>query len=650
MKKIYFWFFIGILSFLILSTLFLSPNKIGLYGDEATYLMQAQSLAYDFDLRYTETDLRRLFMDGWQTGPQGLFLVRNDRGELFYAKPYLYAAAAAPLVRIFESKGFFVFNSLILVSLLFISFLYLAQKLEGTSALAVAFLYYLFSTAYFFVFAIYTDLFIALIFLLALFFWRYDFSRSLAEMRKEEANVKKSPMRRGAPRRMKIGLFSRETFSRAIGLKIGSKMRDFSLSFLAFLSQGGNYLVASIFFGLSIYQKPPLAAFAGLMLLEMLFRRKLKATFVCSFLLVTALFLTSSVNFYQTGRWSPYSGDRMYVRSGQDLALTEENLQQEELQGVRTGVSIEGIAGQIAGNPLGWGSSPRILLPNLYYFLLGRQTGLLIYTFPAFLFLLLLGYKGNWKKSMLIWGGILAYVFFYLLYTPNNYYGGATSFGNRYLLQILPAFLFLASEFPPRRFLYSFGILTALVGSLFLGPYLLSPQGVIYDHSRIILKRPFAYLPVELTQLDNLYNDYPQARVRTAEGLDLFQTDEDSFLWEEEGAWIKGRSRGDFIVRAESPLNSLRLKIGNGPMANQVTVQLDTIKYSDRFEPHEVKVINFDLSRLRKEAIMVGYHYRLSVSSREGFVPLLDLTGSQDTRYLGVFLFFPQGDYPQEEY
>ncbi|GFP20340.1 hypothetical protein HKBW3S03_01842, partial [Candidatus Hakubella thermalkaliphila] len=79
MKKIYFWFFIGILSFLILSTLFLSPNKIGLYGDEATYLMQAQSLAYDFDLRYTETDLRRLFMDGWQTGPQGLFLVRNDR-------------------------------------------------------------------------------------------------------------------------------------------------------------------------------------------------------------------------------------------------------------------------------------------------------------------------------------------------------------------------------------------------------------------------------------------------------------------------------------------------------------------------------------------------------------------------------------------
>lgn len=622
MKKIYFLFFISILFFLVLSSLFLSPNKIGLYGDEATYLMQAQSLAYDFDLRYTQNDLRRLFMDGWETGPRGLFLVRNDRGELFYAKPYLYSAVAAPLVRIFESKGFFVFNSIILVSLLFISFLYLAQKLEHTSAFAVTFLYYLFSTAYFFVFAIYTDLFIALVFLLALFFWRYDFSRPLAGIEREGANIK-------------------EKLSRAID----SKIRNLFLSFLTFLSRDGNYLVASIFFGLSIYQKLPLAAFAGLMVLDMMLRRKLKAVFVCSFLLLTTFFLVSSVNFYQTGRWSPYTGDRIYVRSGQGLAVTEENLQQEEPQGARTGVSVEGIAGQIVRNPLGWGSSPRILLPNVYYFFLGRQTGLLIYAFPALLFLLLLGYKGNWKKNMLIFLGILAYVLFYLLYTPNNYYGGATSFGNRYLLQILPAFLFLASEFPPKRFLYPLGILTALVGSLFLGPYLLSPQGVIYDHSRIILKRPFAYLPVELTQLSNLYNDYPQAKVRTAEGLELFKTDEDSFLWEEEGVWIKGKSRGDFIVRTKSPLKNLRVKIGNGPIANEVTVQVDNIKYFARFEPDEVKVINFDLSRLRKEVIIEDYCYRLSVSSRQGFVPFLDLADSQDTRFLGVFLFYPQGEF-----
>ncbi len=591
--------------------------------------MQAQSLAYDFDLRYTQNDLRRLFMDGREEGPRGLFLVRNDRGKLFYAKPYLYSAVAAPLVRIFESKGFFVFNSIILVSLLFISFLYLAQKLEDALAFAVTFLYYLFSTAYFFVFAIYTDLFIALVFLLALFFWRYDFSRPLAGIESEGANIK-------------------EKLSRAID----SKIRNLFLSFLAFLSRGGNYLIASIFFGLSIYQKPTLAAFAGLMVLDVLLRRKLKAVFVCSFLLLATFSLVSSVNFYQTGRWSPYSGDRIYVRSGQDLAIavSEENLQQEEPQGVRTGVSVEGVSGQIAGNPFGWGSSPRILLPNVYYFFLGRQTGLLIYAFPAFLFLLPLGYRGNWKKNMLIFLGILTYVLFYFLYTPNNYYGGATSFGNRYLLQILPAFLFLTSEFPPRRFLYPFGILTVLVGSLFLGPYLQSPQGVIYDHSRIILKRPFAYLPVELTQLSNLYNDYPQAKVRTAEGLELFKTDEDSYLWEEEGAWIRGHSRGDFIIRTKSPLKSLRLKIGNGPIANEVTVQVDNLKYSARFEPDEVKVINFDLSRLRKQVVIEDYSYRLSVSSRQGFVPLLDLAGSQDTRFLGVFLFFPQGDYPEREY
>jgi len=45
-----------------------------LFGDEAVYYMMAQSFAGDLDLEYTQKDLWRVYQDGWQAGPQGVFL------------------------------------------------------------------------------------------------------------------------------------------------------------------------------------------------------------------------------------------------------------------------------------------------------------------------------------------------------------------------------------------------------------------------------------------------------------------------------------------------------------------------------------------------------------------------------------------------
>ena len=68
----------------------------GLVGDEATYLMQAQSLAWDFDLRYSRRDFDR-FVAQRGVNPDGLILQSADSGRtLTYSKPASYAAWIAP--------------------------------------------------------------------------------------------------------------------------------------------------------------------------------------------------------------------------------------------------------------------------------------------------------------------------------------------------------------------------------------------------------------------------------------------------------------------------------------------------------------------------------------------------------------------------
>src|SRR5215203_5053936 len=77
----------------------------GLVGDEATYLMQAQSLAWDHDLRYSRRDYDR-FAEQWSTRPEGLILRSGDGGKtLTYGKPASYAAWIAPFLRLSPTRG-----------------------------------------------------------------------------------------------------------------------------------------------------------------------------------------------------------------------------------------------------------------------------------------------------------------------------------------------------------------------------------------------------------------------------------------------------------------------------------------------------------------------------------------------------------------
>jgi hypothetical protein len=83
-------------------------------GDEATYLMEAQSLAWDFDLEYTREDHDR-FVAQWGRPPEGLILQSSDGGRtLVYGKPAAYPLFIAPFVRLSPTRGAAMANALLL--------------------------------------------------------------------------------------------------------------------------------------------------------------------------------------------------------------------------------------------------------------------------------------------------------------------------------------------------------------------------------------------------------------------------------------------------------------------------------------------------------------------------------------------------------
>src|SRR4029453_3713800 len=83
-------------------------------GDEATYLMLGESLAWDFDIHYGRADYDR-FVAHWQRPPEGLILQSSDDGRpLTYGKPALYSLALAPFLRLAPVRGAAIANALFL--------------------------------------------------------------------------------------------------------------------------------------------------------------------------------------------------------------------------------------------------------------------------------------------------------------------------------------------------------------------------------------------------------------------------------------------------------------------------------------------------------------------------------------------------------
>ena len=411
----------------------------GLVGDEATYLMQAQSLAWDHDLLYSRGDYDR-FVEQWRIKPDGLILQSGDGGKtLVYAKPASYALWIAPFLRLSPTRGASIANALLLALAAGLAARALERRLGPAAPLWVA-VWIFASVTFAYVFWAHADLFLMSLAAIAL---------ALAY---------------GGPR----GDEPPETSGRAVS----------------------RWAAAGLLLGLVLASRP----FYGALLIPAAFavpaprRRAGLAALVAGAAL--AVLGSGLTHLAEADSWTPYSGERLSFESatgfpGVDLP-PESWAQRNAIRG--SGGNRTWLPADVIG--------PRLTAWNAFYFLTGRDVGVLPYYLP--LLLGLLAFRRGEGRGLLILAALAAAGCF-LLTRPFNFYGGGGAIANRYFLPVYPAFWFAAGR--PARFRWA--ILASLMAAPFLLPLWRQPRAFFLDEDygyRYVSAAARRWLPYETTQ------------------------------------------------------------------------------------------------------------------------------------------------------
>jgi hypothetical protein len=538
-------------------------SKGEFWGDGATYYAMAWSLAEDLDLRYEARDLERVRRE-YPSGPQGLFLkrasggltvdpaagfpwlrwVRPGEGRLYYAKAFAYPLVAAPFVRCFGTRGLLVVNALVLAVSLWLGYGVLRGRgsTPGAALLTVLVLLLLTVTPVYLV-------------------WPTP-----------------------------------EVFG--LGLITGG---------LAAWAAGRPWL-AAVLFGVAGYLKPPnllMAAPLGLdplvprggepLLGPTLGRRVAESMRRGVVLVATAGSLyglnagvTGELN-YQGGERKTFIGRFPFDESGasfDNAGVWMTTNQLGPLVEGRNQVRVSPKTGP-ARNPV---EIPESFVWNLVYFWFGRFGGALAYFFPAVVALALFLLRG--PRDRPAWLALVTVVLSGLAYIwiiPDNWYGGGGTLGNRYFLNLLPAFFFLV----PRGRERLVAALGALVAAVFLAPVLASPVLHSLRPGEHAARGPIRLLPAELTMLNDLSvftgpwrKKRPfgfvgdASRPADADAYFLYFMDDGTFGKEayagHEGFWLRGGERAEVVVRAFdlAPVQRVLLRLTGGPLGDSVTARL----------------------------------------------------------------------------
>lgn len=494
---------------LVAALAFDRTGRPALIGDEATYAMQAASLAYDFDLAYTRADYDR-FVAQWGGPPDGLILQSRDAGaHITYGKPPLYAFAVAPFVRFAPVRGALVANALFLAAAALLAARALRNHVGESAPLWVAAFVFA-SVSFAYIFWVHADLFL-LTTTVAGFALAYGGGRSrtgpLPDIYEGEELVTPG---RSFGRWLAVGLL----------VAVAGAFRPFYLALLL----------------------PALLAARG----EADARRRHRVLG----LLAGALCLLALTGLFQWasgGHWSGYGGERQgfYPRTGYpDVEFPRAEWDQSVRRwGNTSWLQVEAYEPKVNGKLLGW---------NALYFLAGRNVGVLPYFLP-----LVLGFaayrrdRGRW--AILLAVGVAVLCFF--LVRPFNFYGGGGAIANRYFLPLYGALWFLAAR-PARA---GWPIIVSLLAAPFLYPLWLHPTafpiGVDnrYAHVSPVAQR---ILPYETTQ-----SHIPGGQDVAENGLWIKLLN--SKVWRTEGVEglrMVGTSEAELLVGSPQPLRGLLIE------------------------------------------------------------------------------------------
>lgn len=501
----------AVLGLLLLATLAgavrLDRSKMPLLGDQATFAMQAASLAWDFDLAYTKEDYDR-FVASWGVPPVGLILQsRPGSDRLVFAKPPLYALVTAPFVRVSPVRGGVVANALLLAAASLLAAFALRKRLGEAAPLWVAAFVFA-SVAFGYVFWGDADLLL------------------FASVAAGFALVYGGDRTAGAPASIYQGedtvpagrVFGRFAAAGAL-LAVSGAYRPF-------------YLILLV---------PAALAALGLPAER---RRSALSGAVAGALVL--LLVSMGVQRAAGGDWTGYGGQRQGIYQGSSYpavdfpasAWSERVAERGNASWLQPGVFTP----RLDPGLLGW---------NLLYLLAGQTVGVLPYFLPLILgFLAFAKDRGRWALPVAV--AVAAGCF--LLLRPFDFTGGGV-LANRYFLPLYPAFWFLAAR-PARA---AWALVVAALAAPFLLPLWRHPTAypIAQGELRHVSSLARQILPYETSQ-----SALPGPQVSVGGGL--WAKLLTSNVWPAErgrGLRIAGEAPASLVVASPQPIDALLLDL-----------------------------------------------------------------------------------------
>jgi hypothetical protein len=560
---------LGLLSITLFLLLFpltqLTPGSpTSLKADEAAYYMMALSLAHDRDLVLGLEDVDRLFAEFPYRWASNLIVMTDDGWRTsYYGKPYLYSLFAAPFAALWGANGLLVFNMALFLGMIWLGTLYLSRFNDFGLAALFSSLFFLLSSAFAYVFWIQTEVFNMAAVALACFFLFHRPEGPVAPWRAVASGAA-----------LALAAYNKPVFL-ALALP---------LLFLLFRTPGRWRNLGLWIGGLAL----SFAAVAGL---------------------AVAL----------TGHATPYLG---VVRQGTTLCEPGVLPMAEVAAQAPSPEGLKQASNSPTGNAWSWlfripDLRPREVAENVSYFLWGRHTGLLLYLpFAAVALLLFLVEGRRDLERWLLLASLVLVAGFFLLFISFNWHGGGGFIGNRYFVNVYPAFLFLVTRIRPRWPM----VLGAAGAGLFLGTILFTPLGASGPEptlQRHVRGGPFRFFPLELS-----LRNVPGYHHLKAGPLRLLAR-KDQLLDQGPALWLRAADRVEIWWISEQPLGPSVFAVRSLAPDNRVRLEFEEAEETKILGAGELQRFDLDPGQpgqVRSQKGVPLYIYRLAVTTSAGRV------------------------------
>ncbi len=643
-----------------------------LKADEPAYYLAALSLVKDGDLRCEPRDLARLYQEYPYTPVRNLILSTDDGWHtVYFGKPYIFSFLAAPFAGIWGANGLVLFNTLLLVAMIWMTSLYLARYNADWLAALFTAGFFLMSTTYTYVYWLQPELLNMFAVAACLFFGLHVADPERHGEVPPEAGKWGVPPEAGKRNIVWARLVTRQSAER-----------------LALLVSASALI-------LGVYNKPMLAAMGLPVCFRLLRQRRWQDLAVWLAGAALALGLVAGISIALTGHPTAYLGvDRQgysvhtphvmpmqpdapvsppaAARPEATLPAPEEpphsgaEARPDEVrppadtpaprsEAASPKADQEAAEPELGKETAGWWwifQVPVISFAefreDLVYFFIGRHTGLFLYQPFALISLIL--FFAFARRSPVRWtvlASLVVVALFFLTFLSHNWHGGGGFVGNRYFLTVYPAFAYLVRRIRP-DWLVALGF---AAGGLFIGPLLLSPFGLLVPsptlqaHAR---NHPFQAFPFEHS-LRELPGYWGVSRAGV-----FVHGRKDHLRPEGEQLWIAGGDSELWLSSLE-PLDELVFEVESPTPDNQVVIEIEDARERLTAGPEAQRVVlspsrptlmRKDRNRADWQTLLEVYVYRLKIRTASGEMPSWRHQGKQFFYRGCVLTFLGTGNQP----